>query len=246
MKEKSNFNAKVKHFLAQNQLERFATDDICDKFYHLTEIMNEVGKNMNLTAIRDEDGIILKHYVDCLLAADEEILPKGAKIIDVGCGAGFPSFPFAIARPDLDILGIDSTAKKVNYVNITARELGLSNLRAESYRAEEQSGGPLRESFDIATARAVAALPVLCELCLPYVKVGGSFVALKGKTGDIELENAKNAIKMLGGEVSELLHLKLIGEAEDQNDRTIIIIKKIKPTPKDYPRKYSQIVKAPL
>ena len=249
MIEKSKFFSVSEEIFAQNGLSEFTKPEILEKFFNLTEIMLKVNEEMNLTAITDPDAVILKHYADCLLIAKESdtYLPKGAKVVDIGCGAGFPCFPLAIARPDLQILGIDSTAKRIRYVNETAEALGLTNLRAEAMRAEDgaKKGSVLRESFDVATARAVAALPILTELCLPYVKKGGKFVAMKAKAAPDELESSKNAIKTLGGQLvsSDLLPLRR-GNLEE--NRTIIVVSKIAPTPEKYPRHYSQISKKPL
>ena len=249
MIEKSKFFSVSEEIFAENGLSEFINSEIFEKFFSLTEIMLKVNEEMNLTAITDLEGVILKHYADCLLIAKESdtYLPKGAKVVDIGCGAGFPCFPLAIARPDLEILGIDSTAKRIRYVNETASALGLKNLRAEAMRAEDgaKKGSPLREAFDVATARAVAALPILSELCLPYIKVGGKFVAMKARSASEEIENAQNAIKTLGGQLfsADQIPLRRLGGEEN---RTIITVVKKSPTPEKYPRHYSQISKKPL
>ena len=169
--------------------------------------------------------------------------------IPAKCSAGFPSLPISIYRPDVTLLGVDSTAKKINYVNETARALGLDNISAISARAEELGHDfAYRESFDIATARAVASLPVLTELCLPFVKVGGYFVAMKAQSAAEELELARTAITKCGGEFVRIEELTLKHRkprAADES-RNLIIIKKVKPTPDIYPRIYSKITKKPL
>lgn len=213
--------------------------------FALTERMLEVNKSMNLTAITDEDSIILKHYVDSLTVSS--YIPEGAKIIDIGCGAGFPTLPLAIFRPDLSIIALDGTAKRIEYVKQTAKMLGLDNVTAIAGRAEEYAAKPeYREKFDVATARAVAALPVLAELCLPFVKKNGAFVSMKAAQGEAELENARNAIKTCGG--AEATCDKLMLTADDENFETRVIIRtqKTAPTPTKYPRHYSQISKKPL
>ena len=166
-------------------------------FLALTERMLEENQKYNLTAITEPKKIILNHYADCATLAMR--LPKGARIIDVGCGAGFPTLPLAILRDDISITAIDSTAKRIGYVAETCRLLGLGNVVAEVGRAEELSLlDAYREKFDYATARAVAELRILCELCLPFVKVGGEMLAMKGKNAEYELleedffENEKN------------------------------------------------------
>ncbi len=249
MIEKSNFFAVSEEIFKENALDEFIKEEIFEKFHRLTEIMLRVNEEMNLTAITDPEAVILKHYADCLLVAKSSsgYLPTGSKVIDIGCGAGFPCFPLAICRPDLEILGIDSTAKRIRYVNETASALGLTNLRAEAMRAEDgaKQGSPLRESFDIATARAVAALPILSELCLPYVKIGGRFIAMKARSAPEELAGSEKGIKLLGGVLSANDTLSLCRKGEEEN-RTIIVVNKKTATPAKYPRHYSQISKKPL
>ena len=215
-----------------------------DKFYRLTVSMLEENEKYNLTAITDPDKIILNHYADCVAMASR--LKKGANIIDVGCGAGFPSLPLAIVRPDLKILAVDSTAKRINYVSESARLLGLDNLTAEVMRAEDGGKNPAyREKFDYATARAVAEMRILTELCLPFVKVGGQMVAMKGKNAEFELSSAKKAIATLGGRNTVCENITLKGEGETLTHPLIIIDKKER-TPQNLPRPYAQISKKPL
>ena len=173
-------------------------------------------------------------------------LPRGARIIDVGCGAGFPSLPIAILRPDITVLAIDSTGKKVNYVADTAKELGLTNLSTAVLRAEDGArDASLRESFDVATARAVADLRILAELCLPFVRVGGQMLAMKGAKAAYELQDAKRALAMLGGRDARLLDVRLVG-ADEPIHHPLIFISKGTKTPAIYPRPYAQISKKPL
>ena len=230
--------------MALNGLEEFDTELHAATFYKLTDHMLETNEKMNLTAIKEESAIILLHYADSLIAS--RYLPKNARVIDVGCGAGFPCLPLAICRPDLSILAADSTEKRIRYVSETAALLGCRNLSATAMRAEEGAyRKEYRESFDVCTARAVAALPALCELCLPYVKVGGTFLAMKGRKGEEELQEAQSAIKKLGGESTALHTVTLRGGKEDEQ-RTLIEIKKITPTPADLPRQWGKILKRPL
>lgn len=248
MIEKSKFFAKVCSVFEKNGLERYISDEILEKFYLLTEIMLETNEKMNITAITDVDAVIERHYADSLLMLSAGI-DEGARILDVGCGGGFPSFPIAIARPDVTVIGLDSTAKKIAYVNETAKKLGLTNLAALSGRAEElafEEGK--REKFDVVTARAVAALPILSELCLPFVRVGGKFVALKSKTADEELQAARRGIEKLGGRIEKIEKTALISliEGEEDAERTIISIKKAAHTERKYPRAFAQIKKKPL
>ena len=215
------------------------------KLYELTVRMLEVNRSMNLTAIKDEGGIILRHYADSL--AVSEYIPKGSTVIDVGCGAGFPALPLAIFRPDLKITALDSTAKRINYVAETAAMLGLTNVTAVAARAEDYGNDTkFRERFDIVTARAVAALPVLTELCLPLAKVGGSFVAMKASKAQEELELSKTAIAKCGGEFASITDKPLVALDGTSESRYLIKVSKVKSTPKEFPRHYSKISKKPL
>ena len=221
------------------------SDREAEALFLLTERMHEVNKSLNLTAIKEEKAIILKHYVDSLTVST--YIPDGARIIDVGCGAGFPTLPLAIFRPDLSITALDGTAKRINYVSETAKLLNLSGVTAIAARAEELANTDgHRESYDIATARAVASLPVLCELTLPFVKVGGRMLAMKSLQAGDELELATNCIRLCGGEVEKIVPCDLVSTNGEKESRNIIIIKKIKKTPPLYPRHYSKISKKPL
>ena len=242
--EKQSFISKLTKVFADNGFSKFLSLEVSEKFLALTERMLEENEKYNLTAITDPDKIILNHYADC--AALAVILPKGAKIADIGCGAGFPTLPVAILRPDVTILAVDSTAKRIAYVDETARMLGLSNVTAVAMRAED--GGKdqkFRETFDVVTARAVAEMRVLCELCLPYAKVGGRFIAMKGKNAEFELQGAKKAISVLGGRDVKVEEISLRGNGEELTHPLIMISKKEK-TPMNYPRPYAQICKKPL
>lgn len=216
-----------------------------EKLFALTERMLEVNKTMNLTAIKEEKAIIVKHYADSLAICPH--LTEGATVIDVGCGAGFPTLPLAIFRPDLKITALDSTAKRINYVKETAKLLGLDNVTAIAERAEVVGNDPeYRESFDYATARAVAALPVLTELCLPLVKVGGQFVALKSQKTDDEIEISVSAIKKCGGELEKVCECELVDTNGENGMRTLVVVNKTSKTPTNYPRDYAKIKKKPL
>ena len=239
------FKDKCRDIFAKNSSLPTPDDRQCELLFALTERMLEVNKSMNLTAITDENSIILKHYADSLTVSP--YIPQGAKVIDIGCGAGFPTLPLAIFRPDLSITALDGTAKRIEYVKQTAKMLGLDNVDAIAGRAEEYAAkAEFREKFDVATARAVAALPVLAELCLPFVKKNGAFVSMKASQGERELEEAGNAIRICGG--AEATCDKLLLTADGENFETGVIIKtqKIAATPAKYPRHYSQISKKPL
>lgn len=213
-----------------------------ERFEKLTELLVEQNKTMNLTAITDPDGIAVKHFADSISILSAVEFEKGAKVLDVGTGAGFPGIPLLIMRPDLDLTMLDSTAKKLRYVADTVDSLGLTANVLHS-RAEEAAQKPeYRESFDIVCSRAVAALNILCEYCLPFVKKGGVFAAMKGAKAQEEIELAKNSIKTLGGEIIAQKSFTLSDGAE----RTIIIIKKISHNLPKYPRPSAQIAKKPL
>ena len=243
MIEFSDFCSIFDTVMALNGLSDLTDNGKSRKFYDLTERMLSVNEHMNLTAIKDPAAIVLLHYADSLTAA--RFLPKNAKIADIGCGAGFPCLPLAICRPDLSILALDSTEKRIQYVKETAKLLSCDNLSTVAMRAEEGGKGVYREQFDVCTARAVAALPALSELCLPFVRVGGTFLAMKGRKGEEELKEAESAIKKLGGEVAQLHSVPLRSENESEA-RYLIEIKKIKPTPAEFPRQWARILKKPL
>jgi 16S rRNA (guanine527-N7)-methyltransferase len=214
------------------------------KLEALSSHMLEVNKYLNLTSIRDEDGVILKHFVDSV--AISPYIEVGARVADIGCGGGFPTLPLAIIRDDLSILGVDSVTKKVTYVKETATLLGLSGVNTSNLRAEELGQNPsYREKFDVSCARALGKLSLLCELCLPLVRVGGKFIAMKSLTTKDELCEAENAISILGGRLSEV-HEYSLTNGEETLYRTIVVIEKISQTPKTYPRNNSQISKKPL
>ena len=239
-----DFISNINKVFSENKLGRLLDAEGSEAFLLLTKRMLEENEKYNLTAIREPERIILNHYADCATLAEH--LPLGASIIDVGCGAGFPTLPLAIVRPDLKILAVDSTAKRINYVDETAKMLGLSGVTARVMRAEDGAReASLREKFDFATARAVAEMRILTELCLPFVKLGGEMLAMKGKNAEFELSGAKRAISMLGGGAPKVIEVNLKGNGEILT-HPIIKIKKEKKTPAQYPRAYAQISKKPL
>ncbi|MBQ2866154.1 MAG: 16S rRNA (guanine(527)-N(7))-methyltransferase RsmG [Clostridia bacterium] len=208
----------------------------CEKF---ADLLIEKNKVMNLTAITEEDKVARLHFADCLYLLSCCDF-RGKKIIDVGCGGGFPSLPLLCAVPELDILGLDSTAKRINFVTESARELGVGGrfvaARAEEYALKN------RERFDIATSRAVASLNVLLELTLPFLKVGGKLLAMKGMN-ELEDEDAKKALQVLGGKIVDI---KTYSVGEDFPERRVVIVEKIRKTPDAYPRRYAKISAKPL
>ncbi len=239
------FKSFLTKTFSENGLSSYLSQERTKKFFALTEIMLEENEKYNLTAITEPKKIILNHYADCVTLASR--IKKGGTLIDVGCGAGFPTLPLALVREDIKILAIDSTAKRVNYVTQTAKTLGLNNVTAVTMRAEDGARLPeYREKFDYATARAVAELRVLCELCLPYVKVGGKMLAMKGKNAEFELNSAKKALAILGGKNAVCDIITLRADGEEPLTHPIISIEKKAPTPSAYPRAFAQISKKPL
>ncbi len=239
----AEFSATLNRIFAKNGLDRLLSKDKAEKLLLLAERMLEENQKYNLTAITDVQGIVLKHYADSVSLAVH--LPKGASLLDVGTGAGFPTLPLAICRPDLRITALDSTDKRVRYVEESAHLLGLENVTAVTARAEDYCTKETRERFDFVTARAVAELRILCELCLPFCRVGGSLLAMKSKNAQNEVTAAKKAIAILGGKLTVCKEDVLTGDAEPLS-RTMLKIDKIAKTPTAYPRPYAQISKKPL
>ncbi len=239
------FKSYITKIFSQNGLSSYLSQERVEKFLALTERMLEENEKYNLTAITEPKKIILNHYADCATLASR--IKKGASVIDIGCGAGFPTLPLALIREDIKIVAMDSTEKRVNYVKETAELLGLKNVTAVTMRAEDGAKLPeYREKFDYATARAVAELRILTELCLPYVKLGGKMLAMKGKNAEFELNSAKKAIALLGGKNASCEIITLKADGEEPLTHPIISIEKKEHTPAAYPRVYAQISKKPL
>ncbi len=213
-----------------------------DRFSKYYELLIDYNTRMNLTAITEEHEVIVKHFCDSLYPLVKFDVPKGAKVIDVGTGAGFPGIPLLIARPDLKLTLLDGLNKRLVFLQDVLDALGL---KAEIVHARAEEGATdkkYREKFDVATSRAVARLNVLAEYCLPYLKKGGMFLALKGPAATEELKEAQNALKILGGELQASVEYRL----SDDSERTILSVKKTKGTPPMYPRHNSKIKKQPL
>lgn len=217
--------------MLQEGLQAFSLPPFPARFAALTSLLLEANQEINLTAIRSVGEICLKHYADCLKLA--EFLPEGASLLDVGCGGGFPSLPLAIVRPDLRITALDSVAKKLRFVERCKDALSLGSLTTLYMRAEEAGRSALyREKFDVVTARAVASLELLAEWCLPLVRKGGIFLAMKGSGGAEELENAASRLIACGGRADSVCRFRL-----GDMDRTIITVRKTAVTPAIYPRR---------
>ncbi|MCR5231711.1 MAG: 16S rRNA (guanine(527)-N(7))-methyltransferase RsmG [Acholeplasmatales bacterium] len=212
------------------------------KFEDYYKKLVEVNEVMNLTSITEHEEVYNKHFLDSLSLALYLDLSKEQTLLDVGSGAGFPSIPLAIVSNNIKVTIIDALNKRINFLNDLSKELNLDNVKALHIRAEEYAKEK-RNSFDVVTARAVARLNVLTELCLPLVKVGGVFVAMKGSDSDIELEEAKNAINVLGGKLEKVINFEL---PDNAGSRTLIVIKKVSNTKDKYPRAFARIKERPL
>lgn len=217
------------------------TNEQIDKFFNYKNLLQEWNEKMNLTAIVDDEEIILKHFIDSLTI--EKYISKDSSIIDVGTGAGFPGIPLKIVRDDIELTLLDSLNKRITFLNEVISINNLQKVRCIHGRAEDVSRETsMREKFDYATARAVANLSTLSELCLPFVKVGGKFICMKGNNIE-EVEEAQKAIEVLGGKIVSIEKLTL---PNSDIERNVIIIEKIKQTPKQYPRKAGTPAKEPI
>ena len=226
--------------LFENQLNNIKlSEEQYEKFYDYMKLLTEWNEKVNLTAITEPEEIISKHFVDSLT-----ILPyikEGKKVIDIGTGAGFPGIPLKIAKPEIEITLLDSLNKRIMFLEEIISKLNLKEIEAIHSRAEEYVKDN-RESYDIAVSRAVAELPTLLEYLLPYVKVGGKCICMKGPKAMEEIEKSKKALDVLGGKIEKVENVQINGEM----DRNIIIISKIRTTPLKYPRKAGKPAKEPI
>ena len=218
-----------------------ADEKTLERYRIYYEYLEEINKVMNLTAISGEEDVGRLHFLDCASILNAAEL-AGKSLIDVGTGAGFPGLALKIACPEVKLTLLDSLDKRVNFLRDACAKLGFSDVQCLHARAEE-APKELRESFDFAASRAVARLHLLSELCLPFVKVGGAFIAMKGPDIEEELSEAKKGISLLGGQVE-----KCVGYTIPGTDIThsLIVIRKLRPTPPKYPRRWAQIKKQPL
>ncbi len=210
-----------------------------DKF---AEMLIETNKSFNLTAIKEPNDVTVKHFADCISIFKYVDIPENAKIIDVGTGAGFPGLVLKLTRLDIQMTFLDSTKKKLGFIENVLNECDVSGEILHMRAEEAAQLSKYRESFDFATARAVAALPVLSEYCLPFVKVGGTFISMKSAESNEEISEGKKAIGILGGNIQENIVFDLV----ENMPRRIIKIKKNSQTPTKYPRPSAQISKKPI
>lgn len=220
------------------------TDETIEKFSKYREILVEWNQKMNLTGIEDEKEVFIKHFLDSLASVKKGYIKDGMSIIDVGTGAGFPGLPLKICLENSKVTLLDSLNKRINFLSevcssINIEDIELIHGRAEDFGKDEN----YREQYDIATARAVAGLPILMEFCTPFIKVGGYFVCLKGPNADTELEESKKAMEVLGLEFVEKIDVKL---PEIELKHNIVVFKKVSSTPTKYPRKAGKPVKNPI
>lgn len=219
-------------------------EDIYNKFSQYKDMIKFWNEKVNLTAIVDDEQIFKKHFIDCIKIFKFSPLKEAKSIIDIGTGAGFPGIPIKIMKQELDLILLDSLNKRINFLNEVINKINLNNVETIHGRAEDFSRKPeYREQIDVAVSRAVANLAVLSELCIPYVKVGGYFVAMKGPSVDDEIKDGKRAISILGGKIDDVIKINI----EDSDlDHNLVIIRKVKETPKAYPRKAGTANKKPL
>lgn len=220
------------------------TKEQYEQFMKYKDLIQEWNKKVNLTSIKEDEEIVKKHFIDSIKIFKFEEVKNAKRIIDIGTGGGFPGIPMKIVNPDCEMVLLDSLNKRINFLNIVINDLGLKNISTIHGRAEDFAVKPeYREKFDIVVSRAVANMTVLSEFCLPYVNLGKHFVALKGPSVDEELNESKRALSILGGEVEKLIPVKI----EDSDlEHNLVVIKKVKNTPKQYPRKAGTANKKPL
>ena len=219
------------------------TDGQLSQFCAFNERLVKTNKVMNLTAITDPKGVAIKHMADSLSCYDPAYFKEGARVLDLGTGAGFPGLPLLIYRPDLNVTFFDSLQKRLTFLENTVRDIGLTASFLHG-RAEEMAHKPeYRSAFDIVTSRAVARLNILAEWALPYVKTGGYFISLKGAQYEDELAEGEKALQILGGKIAEVRPVHLPGL---DDVRAVLYIEKVKESPKKYPRKPKMAAKNPL
>lgn len=223
------------------KMELRITEEQQKQFQTYSGLLTQWNQKINLTAITDADGITIKHFLDSILLLKAVEIKQGAKVIDVGTGAGFPGIPVKIMREDISLTLMDSLQKRINFLREVGASVNLTDTEYIHARAEDAGRmSQYRQKFDIAVSRAVADMEILCEYCLPFVKAGGFFVALKAQDSEAEIERAKPMIGNLGGEVAEVKKLTL---PHSDIIRSFIIVRKKKDTPPQFPRDTKKIKK---
>lgn len=238
-----NYNLeKFRHGL--EELHISLSDSQMDQFMRYYELLIEKNKVMNLTGITEFDEVIEKHFLDSLSLVKAVPDLKNQKILDMGTGAGFPGIPLKIAFPDLNIVLMDSLNKRILFLQDVIEQLGLNKITAVHDRAEEMARKKeYRQQFDLCVSRAVANLSSLSEYCLPFVSIGGYFVPYKSSDIDEEVQQAKKAVYLLGGKIEDIVKFRL---PDSEQNRSLVLIKKEKGTPKEYPRKAGTPTKKPI
>ena len=215
-----------------------------DQFMQYLSLLLEWNEKMNLTAITDPVEVVQKHFIDCISVLPHLDLQGGETMIDVGTGAGFPGVPLKIASPALQVTLLDALQKRLTFLDTLTQSLDLYDVTLVHSRAEDGGQNPdLREQFDLCVSRAVANLAVLLEYCLPFVKVGGKLAALKGPDATQEIEQAQNALQIVGGKVTAVIPITI---PHTDLQHQLVLVEKIAPTPQRYPRKAGKISKKPL
>lgn len=236
----NSFSEEMKANLSALSLD--LSDEQIRDFYDFMNLLIEKNKVMNLTGITEPKGVILKHFIDSLTVL--KYINENESVIDVGTGAGFPGIPLKIAKKSLEITLLDSLNKRINFLNEVIENISLDKIKTIHGRAEDfGQNAEHREKYDVAVSRAVAPLNILLEYMLPFVKVGGKCICMKGSNCDEEIENAKKAIEILGGKIERIEKFNL---PNSDNNRTILVIKKLKKTDRQYPRKAGIPTKNPL
>lgn len=224
------------------QMDIKITPEQAEQFQIYFEMLVEWNEKINLTAITDPAGVAEKHFIDSLTLLTQCRIKPGAKLCDVGTGAGFPGLPVKILRPDIQLTLLDGQNKRLQFLGEVCGKLGMEAQRIHKRAEEAGRVTTMRESFDVVTARAVAPLNVLAEYCLPLTKMKGLFLAMKGPGAEKELEQAENALELLGGHKAQVISFTL----PEAGERSIVEVQKLGFTPKDYPRHGGTIVKHPL
>lgn len=235
----------INYELLENEAKKIGVDlgeYGADRFDTYAERLVRWNEHVNLTSITDPDEIVIKHFIDCLYVTKFVDFKAGETLVDVGTGAGFPGLPILIANPQLELTFVESLGKRLAFIKDLMSNLGLIATRTHGRAEDVGRDSDFRETFDYATARAVAPLNVLSEYCLPFVKVGGLFISLKGSSGKEELDAARHAIEVLGGKLERFEEYEL----PNGDKRSLCIIRKISQTPTKYPRKPKKIDSKPL